>query len=613
MTRTAPVVLLALLLGATAGWVVGSMRPAPVPPAAAPRGPDLTGGRVVPEVVMPVAGDAIRGRVRTERGAPLAGLRLIAGGVATVSGPDGSFEIGGLAAGQYELRSERPDLDLAGAAASPGQTVELTARELFAVAIRVARPDGTGAETARVRCRGLGRQDDEWSRDWRPAAPRLLIPEGWFELTAVAGPNGEPASETVAILVLRGRETPPVDLLLRTLRGIRGRVVLPEGWSAEQLGVQAGEWWSRAGPVTCWRYALRGLPPGAHAVEVRDGLLVFCRVVVTVGAGVTEQDLVVPSELPAGTCSLRAEGPDGRLVSSLVEYGGSMRLPDGTLVFRPCSPGEPDVVTARGFGSRKAVPDPATGGYRVRFEEPAFLDLTVESGEADLSVAVHACEAGEDRWPQRASLSSKRARLGPFQPGRYRVVEDKGRAEEAHIELCPGENRLALRPATGVLEVILPEGTGELSLSCRQVRGSCTRSGKGPPGGTITFEGLQPGQYTLTCQGPTPALGSMVVTVPATGPVPFAVPVVTALRIRIEDPPGAFARAGLRAGDLIVAIEGKTFRTAEEASAILTLAASRDAATITIRRGEEEFVVTLPGAELDGSEDLGEWFDPVER
>ncbi len=85
-------------------------------------------------------------------------------------------------------------------------------------------------------------------------------------------------------------------------------------------------------------------------------------------------------------------------------------------------------------------------------------------------------------------------------------------------------------------------------------------------------------------------------------PLPFADDPARVLRVELADPDGALARAGVRAGDVVVALHGREFQNRRELLEIrgaLAHDTTAEAVTLTIRRGEQWLELAVPRQLLD--------------
>jgi S1-C subfamily serine protease len=104
----------------------------------------------------------------------------------------------------------------------------------------------------------------------------------------------------------------------------------------------------------------------------------------------------------------------------------------------------------------------------------------------------------------------------------------------------------------------------------------------------------------------------MVVEAPAQKPIAFVAEAVNALRVVITDTAGRLAKAGLKSGDFVVAIDGREFSKREELDRIrLSLAAEE--VTLTIQRAGERFEVVVPRTFLNDEKAAGGRFRESSR
>jgi hypothetical protein len=640
MTRTALLLLALFAAGAAIGFAAGSgdgprgERRGPLAPEPMAGDPPADPVPLPPaQAAAPVAApdpadlarpDAITGRVLTSRGSPVAGLHLIAVPVVAggprgeaVTAEDGWFRIGGLAGSGYFFETDRPGLllDDGGKPVEPGGTVALVADPPIALPVRVLRPDGGMAERATL---NGARHRPSWivrEHSWSPADPAFLLGEGLWEIFASAGADRDFWSESRLILLVPSETPAPVEIRLVASRGLRGRVVLPEGWSAGEIRVTHVEGGSCAttGPDKDWRYVLPGLPAGRATILVKAGSLSLARVEVVVGEGLAERDLVVGSDIPPGAFVLRAEGPSGRALPALDLAWASHpeplpRLPDGGfLAPRPGGADGTIRVSTPALGERHVPVPPDAPEVRVRFTEPAFLE--VDYGAIPGVHLIWLRSAGDHgNWRtidrRRVDSSASPQRFGPLEPGPLRINAwtNGGIDVEDRVELRPGENHVALRmPVVFDLEVRLPPSaaSGRLTVWYQdEPQTWCEEAATVADGEPIVFTGLPAGPCRLHLSGAGPADGEMELTLPTAGPVAFAADRRDALRVTVGSGDDALAEAGLLDGDLVVSIGGREFRTAREARALLDLAFTGSVVTLGVLRGGRRIELTVPGAIL---------------
>jgi hypothetical protein len=595
----------------------------PAAPAAAPvAAPD------------PARAGAITGRVHTSRGSPVAGLHLIAVPVVAgsprgeaVTAEDGWFRIGGLAGSGYRFETDRPGLllDDGGEPVEPGGTVALVADPPIALPVRVLWPDGATAERATLH--GV-RHRPSWTvreHSLSPADPAFLLGEGLWEIEASAGADRDFWSESRLVLLVPSETPAPVEIRLVASRGLRGRVVLPEGWSAGEIRVSHVEGNScvTTGPERGWRYVLAGLPPGPATIEVKAASMVLARVNADIGEALAERDLVVGPDIPPGVFVLRAEDPLGRALPALDLAGRGrpvplLRLPDGGfLAPRPGGDDGTIRVSTPALGERRVPVPPDAPEVRVRFTEPVFLEVDYGAVPGVHRIWLRgAGDHGNWRTIDRRGVDSAASpqRFGPLEPGPLRITAwtNGGFVAEECSDLRPGENHVALRmPVVFDLEVRLPPSatSGLLTVWYQdEPQTWCEEAATVADGEPIVFTGLPAGPCRLHLTGAGPADGEMELTLPAAGPVSFAADRRDALRVTVASEDGGLAEAGLLDGDLVISVGGREFRTAREARALLDLAFTGSVVTLGVLRGGRRIDLMVPGAILrDGR------FEPVAR
>ena len=114
-----------------------------------------------------------------------------------------------------------------------------------------------------------------WGLPGRPTAGPTGLPPGPCDVVARAGAGGEFASEPRRVTIPWARRAAPVVLTLAAVRGIRGRVLVPDATCVDGLSVEARaeadqERVNKAAPdpTRGSRMALRGLPPGRYLLTL---------------------------------------------------------------------------------------------------------------------------------------------------------------------------------------------------------------------------------------------------------------------------------------------------------------------------------------------------------
>ena len=143
--------------------------------------------------------------------------------------------------------------------------------------------------------------------------------------------------------------------------------------------------------------------------------------------------------------------------------------------------------------------------------------------------------------------------------------------------------------------------------------GSLHRYGSAGEDGLVTFRLLPAGTYRLARREGSGA-GEMTVTVPASGPVRFAPTRMNALRVTVDDPSSAMARAGLQTGDLVIGIDNMEFRNAMHIQALLFGAMAKSRVTlIVLRKGARMEIPVEPARLMSLDGPIGGDFTPTSR
>jgi hypothetical protein len=518
-----------------------------------------------------------------------------------------------------------------------GDKVELLAKPLALVPVEIVLPAGGPPEEAKIEIRvGTGTQ----RQGWTPDEKEIGLEPGTVSIRAVGGEEGEFASEEQEVEV--DVENPPSSLTFRleARPGIRGRVTFPEGqeYSYGEVSVLRILPGKEADPQRLVRegqrktvYSYRDgkflfldLPAGSYLLGlVMNRRDVVASASVEVSGGMVVHDLVAPAPDPEDSVVVRAEGPDGKLVTDLyltTGYTGpkgsgtgvalNTRLPDGT--FRVAhhvvqeEHEDPDVrhwinVRSNRFGAQRVEYDRAsTRELTVRFEAPATLEVTLDGylgteyeGVVRLSLR-EASKGGSGSYyssyyggSRQNPLSAEgKQKFGPVQPGDYVIsvglqMERYGSRTVATVPVAlkSGANRETVSlPALYTLTVLLDAKDGS-QVYIRQ-QGGYTSASKKVKDGRAVFEKLAAGDYTIHAQGK-----QMVVKIPGQTEVRLEGQAMNAYRVSITDPKGNMAQAGLQDGDVIIGIDDTEFEDTSQMWAAVTLAKSKKSVTLTLIRG----------------------------
>jgi hypothetical protein len=413
------------------------------------------------------------------------------------------------------------------------------------------------------------------------------------------------------------------------------------------------------------RFHLLDLDPGLYAVGLSDwNNALITHQVVSVDAGVVEVALEVPEADPEQHLIVRAFGPTGRALRDLdfrwetrqsgagSRSGGiqGRRDADGSYWLRP----KADFFDAWGkessytltvvhaqLGEREIALTEGQREVDVSYVEPVTLVVVVDgyagSGYVGkLEVALAPVVEGESEAEAQSRMQRTRSRAGdPFSPegvarfeglapGRWKLdlmVEtgqwQKRSVHTVEVVATHGEQTVAMNlPALYDVVVVAPglsEGT-YLFLN----RASGESSGAGffdgnthaqlGADGRAVFRGLAAGDYILRANGVSEPVD---VTVPC-GEVLLDSREPDCLRVAIGDMQGAMYQAGLRAGDLIVAVDGAELGSGQNIYESIMGEGSMD---LTVLREGKTFAVTLQRIHMgsDWWSSLGGMLSPASR
>ncbi|QDU65963.1 hypothetical protein [Engelhardtia mirabilis] len=329
------------------------------------------------------------------------------------------------------------------------------------------------------------------------------------------------------------------------------------------------------------------------------------REVIEYAGGLLRHDFVIDNESSTAERALRitALGPEGAPLRSLtftVGYSSSSGRSSSSgirstylagihsilIPERFATPGENagdthwvDVKSA-GFGTQRVVVEPQVMDYSVSFGEPAYIVATVRGSNerpAATKLAIQTTAVNEQS-NNRSSFGDSidvgrdgSARIGPLTAGLYRVelqaVDGSGPfgggrltlLDSLEIELGAGDNALSLvAPAIHRLTVNAPDlgSEGHFALVADEGAGARPNYGWAQiEDGSATFESVVAGSYQLLLNGRRERF--MDITVPPTE-VTFVGSTAVAMEVQISDPGARLGLLGLRSGDRIVSIDGKS-------------------------------------------------------
>lgn len=467
-----------------------------------------------------------------------------------------------------------------------------------------------------------------------------------------------------------------VELVLEPRSGIRGRVTdrfgasegarlvrllpVPSGGEVDDEALANSD---RHVWLAGTRFHFLDLEPGTYALGLSNwnGAL-FAQTAASVDQGVVEVELVVPEPDPTAHLILRAYGPSGNPLGDLdfrwtarsgtgSSSGGlaARRAPDGAYWLRPKAAyfeawGEEDSFTLTvqhsELGDKQVSLVEGQREVDVTYEEPVAI-VVVVAGYAGseyvgrLKLALTPLDGEDERASRRIGqmLSSGNgeqqispegvARFEGLAPGRWKVELQvgtdrwRGRTVET-VEVQAGFGEQAVAMSVPVLyDVVVISSRLEAGTQLRL--GVPKKVGNGlsfsnsavasfDADGRAVFEDLSPGEYVLFGSG----IGSNVeITVPSAD-VYLDEELPDCFRVAIGDTQGALYAAGLRAGDLIVAVNGADFGTVSKAHSFFR--GDGEVPVTVLRDGERlEFSVAQVPEGGEWLETLGGMLTPASR
>lgn len=459
--------------------------------------------------------------------------------------------------------------------------------------------------------------------------------------------------------------------------GMKGKVTFPKGEAPRHADVVviAGEQdqevnpklWKRPdkkAPIwpTEYSYRLQIDEPGTYHVGVARsrGLEPVVYETVEVSDGIVLQDLEVPPLKPSEYVVVWALDSDGEVLDRVYLSTGrrtekrsasrpalSFKREDGAHLVLHYEGDDEDwlkdafffVEVESPFYGRKTVQYRAAEKeeIQVQFDDPASLDVTMDgyigSGlEGMLSLSVkqlrgkRSSRKGRPKYRPGGHFvnSLGRVKFDILKPGEAEVVVSvKTKSGSQHVArghpvvLKVGENHLEIPvPALHSLTVLFPEtiapGTG-VKLDSAD-RGHRFFDG-GPNVGEdrrVVFEELPAGEYTVSILD-LGGSGQMNVSLAQDLEVVFEPRAINALRVSIQDPDGALARAGFEDGDLIIGFDQVKFESMGQMQLAFSGALTRALVSFTVLRGERQMEIPIEPAKIIGSNNHGGRIDPASR
>ncbi|MEQ8766891.1 MAG: carboxypeptidase regulatory-like domain-containing protein [Planctomycetota bacterium] len=581
---------------------------------------------------------------------------------AATTDASGSYAIGELPEGSYQVTARLSGWTFETVPPSawrvtPGQEVSFIGERQVALEVRILESDGAPASSGTVHVRrGTSTTGYPWSAD----QPVLQLEPGTCHISAL---RGDTSSPELAVTLEVDRAPQPLTLRLESRIGLRGRVEFPRGEVVESAIVHVMKVPGPQTEVTSKTLVSEGrlelvrptdpsyefldVAPGWYAIGVgRSVRTAEVIEMVEVSSGVRRHDLSLPPLDPGRVIAVRATGPKGEPVPDLsfrLEVATSQNRqtstadatirPDGTYwilqedAARSVLSGEvKGGVTLRVlspvYGERIVVVEPAPNpSVDVTFGTQATLTVSVQ-GDLDsvvggLEIRVQAAGDEDNGYRSGKKVVSDTTELGPLQPGSYTLalVNRNGlRLDQADVYVQEGGNTARLEvPPLYEVTVLMPEdlrGAGVLLAKTGEGGGMQFNQRRDPDSdGRVVYNNVPAGDYQLQAYSDR-APRIMTIQVPTAGEVRFEPSPINALLVRVSDPEGLLAKAGFQTGDLVIRIDGESFSTSEELTAVMIkLQTSDGPLTFTVSRGGRELDLQLdmksltgnPGGSLDPS------------
>lgn len=290
------------------------------------------------------------------------------------------------------------------------------------------------------------------------------------------------------------------------------------------------------------------------------------------------------------------------------------------------------------YGEAEATYDPsADTEVTVRFSEPARLHASIdgfasspERDRASLTLETDMRERSEGFRSWDATLDEHGvATFPPVAPGTYVLVlhllarDDEAKhgrrrnwnQEEVarkNVTLGAGEESASIAiPRMMSFVVALETRGGGESLQLQRIDADGVPSGvvrdlsAGDDERELHFDdiAIAPGRYRLVLRD----VGDMWVDLPGPERIVFRPRPFNALQVRTEGQEGYLGEAGLRNGDVVVAIDGTELENKLQTDACIAVARSHGTAKLSVVRGGRRFELTVDPKRLDDGGRLAPW------
>lgn len=576
---------------------------------------------------------------------------------------DATFQVMGWCPG-YELRLDgRRSWD-----ARPGERFDFVATAVFPVDVDIRDEQGAQPTIASLRFVPSGGRGGGSGASWAPSSTTVFVPAGTWSLTASPF-SGNGKSDLVEVTAGPGLR-PSASLVLIVPCVIRGHVVLPAGeeWDRARMYClrieddsepsDAALLQAQASPAhgPTLGFEIDDLRPGRYAVGASlDGRTLGARTVVDVGPQPADCTLELPPSAPRSVLRARATSSDGAPLDDvtfqvqIVSGNGSSNAgadrarhqSDGTWLLLLSGTGPPSdnavyslIVTSKSRGTRAVEFEPGSKDVLdVVFDDPARLHLTVTGlppGADDVRATAAPASPTRSPYPgfgfgqdPRDLDAQGTCTVENLAPGRYDLTVWSGSRPEStvfhrsRLTLRSGDNSVtvaavALADVTVNVPDVAAGDTVWIASAAYPDRSFRVRRLTVGEDHSVSVSGVPVGDYVVTAvEGD--ARQECRITVRASGTFEFRGAVYDAMEVTIDDDTGPFAAAGLRTGDLIVAIDDTGFTSSAGWSTLLGGKRDKHRLDLTILRGRGESVIALDPALFSGVRYTGAHWSLAQR
>ena len=552
----------------------------------------------------------------------------------------GSFSLARIGSTEYRVSVKRAGFQFEESRrnAHAGESVEFVGDPRAVAFVEIRTSDGSSPRNVYFMTKT---ERSNSSRSWSEEEPRVTVEPGRCEVSARAG---KLYSETVAAEFRLGEET-SITLTLRKQPELTGKLIYPPGEVPGHdlfLGLLVRTDYpepvqehlehaqsSRSGGDT---YSFPNLTPGPYWVCIGRGSWwrnvmnpVFLSVDID---GPVELDLEVPpldlshgfqvsvfdangTKVSMPSIQIDTEFTGGGNYSAGVNLikmrdGSTYALPNKDQLEQFIEKGGSIVVRATASDGSAGASSAMTsfgGAVRIDLSESAAVTVQVVGIPSEMKgVSVRLdSEVGRNRG-NRQSLDSNgrvvlsRVSTGPCTVQLYASIEGMGNREilSESATVTAGDCFLTFDfPELYSVTVLDPE---EVEVRRFVLQGSSNYRAKTVEG-VANFTFVPPGEYRLSVRG-SGEQGEQLIVVPTAGPITFEPVAPNALTVVIRDENGAFARAGLREGDIVLSVGGEMASGEDQLRMLGILLQNQQTVELTIVRDEVEMKLEVESAIL---------------